>query len=180
MKKTGLQIAITFMIRLFILLVCMTCTHLLSAQPNDTTLRIHSENQFSLLTSAGFSRSAFVEVGFAYNSFSLTGHHPFAANFYISNELHFRDRLTIAPKAGLWFSGGSGGIVFGSSLLYYTDLGSGSFVFRPEIGIGVRGVKVTYGYNKKISNEEFKSVSTNVVQLTGSFKLLLLKKIHSP
>ncbi len=159
------------MTRLFVLLVCMAGAHFLSAQTNDTTRRLHTENQFSLLTSAGYNRSVFVEIGFAFNSFSRTGSHPFAANFYISNELHFRERITIAPKAGLWFSGGASGIVLGSSLLYYTDFSSGAFVFRPEIGIGVWGIKMTYGYNKQISNEEFKSVSTNVFQLTGCFKL---------
>ena len=159
------------MTRLSVLIVCVIVTNLSHGQSIDTTLHSYSENQFSLLTSAGLSRSVFVEVGFAFNSFSLQGYHSFAANFYISNELHVRDRIAIAPKVGAWVSGGSGGIVLGSSLLYYTDFDSGSFVFRPEIGIGVRGIKMTYGYNKKISNEIFKSVSTNVFQLTGCFKL---------
>ena len=155
------------------LFLSITLVHRLQAQSPDTLNRLQSpnQNQFSLLTSVGYSRSLFVETGLALNSFRLMGSHLFASNFYLSNEVYL-----VAPKVGAWMSGGSSGIVLGVSLLYYSDFHDGAFVFRPEIGIGNGPMKMTYGYNDKFTNTIFEKVSKNVFQLTYCFKLIRFKK----
>ncbi len=156
------------------LFLLITPIHLLQAQSPDTLNQ--PQSQFSLLTSVGYSRSFFVETGLALNSFRLTGSHLFGANFYLSNEVYFRNNIIVAPKVGAWISGGSSGIILGVSLLFYSDFHDGAFVFRPEIGIGNGAMKMAYGYNDKFTNTIFENVSKNVFQLTYCFKLVRLKK----
>lgn len=67
-------------------------------------------------------------------------------------------RFIIAPKItftmNLFVS-------FGASVIYYTDFSLGALRFRPEIGVGMFGVRLVYGRNLTMANDEFPGLNTN-------------------
>jgi len=67
-------------------------------------------------------------------------------------------RFVIAPKItftmNLFVS-------FGASVIYYTDFNIGALRFRPEIGVGMFGVRLVYGRNLTMANYEFPGLNTN-------------------
>src|SRR5690606_2013571 len=54
----------------------------------------------------------------------------------------------------------------GLNTIYYTDFDDGALVFRPEIGFGLSGFKLVYGYNWNLTNKEFRGINSNFVGLT--------------
>ena len=136
------------------------------------------EKQLGVLMSTGYNRAVLLELGFAYSQFSSVGLHPFSSTVFISNEVHFHHKITIAPKVGLWVSGGAGGLVMGVNLLYYTNFTQSMIVFRPEMGIGARGFKLTYGHNVSQANKQFDDLPISVFSITFCLGVKQLRSKH--
>jgi len=83
-----------------------------------------------------YNRSAF-ETGIGNKSEAIIGHHPFASGLYISGETFYDNNWFIAPKIGVWASGGASAITLGLSTVYYTNFKISSLQARPEIGVGM-------------------------------------------
>jgi len=102
----------------------------------------------------------------------MQGPHAFGFNYFVSTEIKVGNDLLLGPKIGLWFANGIG---IGLNVIYYTDLDSSSWRFRPEFGIGLSRFKIVYGYNIALTNKDFEKVGKNNI---GVMVLLGLKKIR--
>ncbi|MDH6309144.1 hypothetical protein M2451_001715 [Dysgonomonas sp. PFB1-18] len=98
----------------------------------------------------------FLEIGLAANELNQVGHTPVGFTYYASSEIKIDKDIIIGPKVGFWFGGG---LAFGGSLIYYTDFHNSSLRIRPEIGIGLDRMKVTYGYNIALTNKNFNGIN---------------------
>lgn len=134
--------------------------------------RLQPDRYLALMT--GLSAGSYVngEIGLGEIIDSRTGIHPASLAWFASDEIRLTNKLLMGPKIGVWVAGGS---ALGLNMIYYTDFGKGTLVFRPEIGGGLFNVKLVYGYNAKLTNTDFKGINRNLVQLVYGFKLRELK-----
>ncbi len=137
-------------------------------EQNDS-LKILSYKQVNVLgIMAGYSlgKYSYGELGVAMISNSLVGHHPFSTVKFISTEFRIGQDFIVGPKIGVWASGGSSAATIGINAIYYTDFNDGAFVFRPEVGIGLSGFKLVYGYNWNLTNKDFRGINTHFAGIT--------------
>lgn len=113
---------------------------------------------------AGYSlgKYSYGEIGLSLNS----SHHLFSFIRYIGSEFKIGSDFILGPKIGVWISGG---MAFGLNAIYYTDFDDGAFVLRPEIGFGLLGFKLVYGYNWNLTNKDFMGINTHFAGITFSF-----------
>jgi hypothetical protein len=136
------------------------------------------EKFVSVLTGFNYWHHGFAEVGVAVNKYGITGHHPAAWAYFVSNEVRVDKRLIIGPKIGCWGGGGAAGMAMGLNMIWYTDFDNSSLRFRPEIGMGFDRFKVVYGYNIALTNSSFQGINTHnasVVVLWGVKKLKTIR-----
>jgi hypothetical protein len=126
--------------------------------------------EFSLLTGLNQGAYSFADIGLAINEYG-SFRHPFAAAYFVSSEVKMGKDVIIGPKIGVWMGGG---YVVGLNLIYYTDFMKGSFVFRPEIGIGIQKAKLVYGYNWKWK-KSFNGIDEHIISLAYCFRLKNMK-----
>ena len=144
------------------------------SQNGDTTFRTFSTKELCLHVgfNAGIHTPTFLDLGVSVNKFGVVGDHPFNTAYFMSGEFHFGDTLIVAPKIGIWFSGGVGGLALGFNLLAYTDFHKTLPILRTEIGLGfIPRLKIAYGYNGKLTNISFDEVPKHLFVLTYCFKL---------
>jgi hypothetical protein len=115
------------------------------------------------------------ELGIGINQFGQVGPRLSGVCYYLGSEIKIGNDFLLGPKIGVHFIGG---LAFGFSLIYFTNLDSGSLVFRPDIGIGYQKFKMAYGYNAKISNTHFQGISTHLFTIIYLFRLKHLGEIH--
>jgi hypothetical protein len=106
-----------------------------------------------------YSSSHIVDLGISYRSFKTTGYHIGESHIAFSGEVILGNEIIIGPKISGWIAGGSSALVMGLSVINYTDFNQNQFGIRPEIGFGLFGVKVVYGYNIKLFGEGFTEIS---------------------
>ncbi len=133
------------------------------------------KKKISLLAGYNGANYQFAEIGLALNTYGVNGHHPMAWAMFVSDEIEVRENPVMGFKAGAWVSGG---FLLGSSLVYYTDFNEGSLRFRPEIGVGIYQLKVSYGYNFAIVNRDFDRLNKHCINLVWLFGLKTLKHIQ--
>lgn len=155
-----------------LLLVTLSLTVLTlaaGAQQTDSVRRRPWQATYSALL-LGLSAGSYVngEVGFARVTEKRVGVEPASLVWFASDEIRFANKLLMGPKIGVWV-GGSGGL--GLNMIYYTDFGNGTLVFRPEIGGAVLNFKMMYGYNFKLTNTAFNGINKNLVELAFGLKL---------
>jgi|GEM_PF-1762120 len=134
-------------------------------------IRIEEEKQLGLLLSYQLGRYSFGEIGAAFVANSSWYHHPTSAVAFISTEFRIDRDFILGPKMGVWFSGGVAPLTIGLNAIYYTDFDDGAFVFRPEIGFGLSGFKLVYGYNWNLTNKEFKGINAHFAGITYALPL---------
>ncbi len=122
------------------------------------------------------ARKHFFEAGIGFHTHGRMGHHPAAHAAYVGCEVLADRSLVIAPKVAVWACGGN---AFAMNLLYYTDLNEGTFVFRPEIGVGLSRYKITYGYNCRLVNKSFNQLNRHSITLSVAINLKTLKYIQA-
>lgn len=145
-------------------------------EENDSVriIRLQHERQIGILTSFYQGRYSFGEIGLAFLNHTTVGHHPLSSAYFISNEFRIGDKFIMGPKIGFWFSGG---VAFGLNAIYYTDFDDGALVFRPEIGGGILGFKIVYGYNWNLTNKNFRGINNHFAGITYSFPIRKTTKI---
>ena len=150
----------------------------LRASGQDSTrpylFMVDQVKELSLLTSFNVGRFSFAELGIAWNRYGRIGPHPNGVAPYISGEIKLGDELLVGPKVGVHMMGG---FAFGVCFIYYTDFDNGSFVLRPDIGIGISRFKMAYGYNWQLSNKDFDKVSSHLFMVVYLLKLKKIKEI---
>jgi hypothetical protein len=140
---------------------------------------IEQTSYLSLLVGFNFWKENYGELGIAYNKYGTLGHHPMATAVFFSNEFKIdATKTVIGPKIGVWAAGGSGIIAMGLNLIYYTDFDEGTLRFRPEIGMGVNGFKVVYGYNIAVNSKSSILINDHNIGIVGLFKWKKLKTIQ--
>ena len=140
------------------------------AQHPDSVKAPFYEKHFSVLTGVGLNKNYFIDVGVAKVSTATFGHHPWEGMIYFSNEIHFNNNFLYGAKLGAWSSMGMG---LGINMVYYTDFEQGSLVTRPEVGGGIGGIKIHYGYNFKLTNLAFEKVHRHVFGLSVFINTLI-------
>ena len=154
----------------------------LQAQVTDTTKHkdIILKRSLCLLTGYSLGTYSYADIGLAKLSSTTIGHHPFSSASFVSTEIKLGDKFIVGPKIGVWAAGGSGAMVIGLNMIYYTDFDNSSLVFRPEIGFGLNNFKLVYGYNANLTKYRLDRINKSLVGLTYCFKLKQLKdKIRS-
>ena len=92
-------------------------------------------------------QQSYFELGYLRVKGNERGHHPFGIVKSISSEFKVNP-FVVGPKLSLWAYGGGAPVAMGVNLIDYFDTkGNSLFVVRPEIGLGVYGVKITFGWN---------------------------------
>jgi hypothetical protein len=117
----------------------------------------------------------YVEAGIAKSLHAGTRHGPASFGVFMAEELYFGSETTVfGTKLGAyshWL------IDLGLSIIYYTDFKKGNFKVRPEAGIGIRGLRLVFGYNiPTIDNRAFELLRINNAQLSIQFLLPVRKK----
>jgi hypothetical protein len=153
-------------------------------QTNEDSLRsdtsyfpIYKKKYISILAGYNFWRYHYAEFGIAMNSEESGGVHSYYSATFVSCEIKIDNKLQIGPKIGGWLSGGMSGMAMGLNLIYYTDFDQASLRLRPEIGFGMGGFKMVYGYNFRITNKDYKDLNTHVISFAYLIKLKKLKTI---
>lgn len=105
----------------------------------------------------GFCAPAlFGDIGLMINRKATARHHFVGRAAFAAIETnrwirHFDEKAAriFAPKAGIWWSAATSGLGIGLSALNYinVDEPKSLFVFRPEAGLTMGHVMLTYGYN---------------------------------
>ncbi|MFY8037240.1 MAG: hypothetical protein ACOVMQ_08735 [Cyclobacteriaceae bacterium] len=168
-----------------ILVIGLALAHSSFAQStNDSTgnrprYLIDETRYFSLLLGFNFWKENYGELGIAYNQYGTLGHHPMAKAVFFSNEFKIdATKTVIGPKIGVWAAGGSGIIAMGLNLIYYTNFDEATLRFRPEIGMGVNGCKIVYGYNIVVNNKSSILINDHNLGIVVLFKLKKLKTVQ--
>lgn len=90
------------------------------------------------------------EIGFGKMSKGLVGSHLTNTGIYAGTELLFTNAsegVVWGPKISVWGDGGSAASALGLNTILYTNGKQSFFVFRPEVGIGLKGFEILYGHN---------------------------------
>lgn len=134
-------------------------------EQNDSVKVIHvdEEKQLGILLSYQLGKYSYGELGFAALLHSRYGFHPVSSVAFVSSEFKMGDKFIMGPKAGFWIGGG---LALGLNAIYYTDFDEGAFVLRPEIGFGLYGFKLVYGYNWNLTNKDFRGINTHFAGIT--------------
>lgn len=138
------------------------------ARPDSTSKTININLGYN------YSSNHIVELGMSFRNFKTTGYHMVESHLALSGEVVLGNEFIIGPKISGWIAGGSSAMAMGFSLIYYTDFSQNEFNVRPEIGFGLFGVKVVYGYNIKIFGDGFDEISKNSFSLI--FPIYSLKR----
>ncbi|MFA7686722.1 MAG: hypothetical protein WCY25_02530 [Moheibacter sp.] len=120
------------------------------------------DNVLGVVLGYSLGKYSYGEVGVSLNS----SHHLLSFVKFIGTEFRIGQDFIVGPKVGFWFSGG---IAFGLNAIYYTDFDDGALVFRPEIGFGLFGLKLVYGYNWNLTNKDFRGINSHFGGITFSF-----------
>lgn len=144
--------------------------------PGETywdSIYISEKAGYGLNIGAGYNGNPMLDIGIGYGHTQTIRTKQIYSTLYLGSEFLFQEEETIiGPKFSLWSISFLGIISSGYNLIYYTDFKEGSFQFRPEIGLGYKGVKLSYGYNIPISNKHFGGISRNSISIALFLRLI--------
>lgn len=154
---------------LLITFILTALTLAAEAQHTDSLRRGPRRERYSALL-IGLSVGSYFngEVGFARITNKRVGIEPVTWGWLVSDEIRFTNKLLMGPKIGVWGGNGTG---LGLNMIYYTDFGNGTLVFRPEIGAAIFNFKLLYGYNFKLTNTAFNGINKMQVEMAIGIKL---------
>jgi len=115
----------------------------------QNTFEKHDERVIN--TGYSYQNQHTVELGFGRASFGINGHHSFFSALTAGSEILLGNDIIIGPKISIRVSGG---MSTGLNIITYTDFQDTEFVFRPDIGIGLFGFAVVYGYNIRMNKTD--------------------------
>jgi hypothetical protein len=98
--------------------------------------------------------------------------YAFSGLVFLGTEIRPHQQTLWGPKLGAFFHGGHRfGPCGGLSAIYYTGFGYDLFMLRPEAGIHFDAIRLVYGYNHRISGNNYGAVSEHNVSLIFGGKL---------
>lgn len=133
----------------------------------------YSKYNIVLLMGAHGFTDAFGELGIGFYSDGRNERdNKMSGMAFLSSEVKISDQTIIAPKAGLYLRGSKKvSMGFGTSLLYYIGMKHSSLAVRPELGLNVGPIRLSYGYNHIITNYQYPSISRHNVSAVLMLKL---------
>ena len=149
----------------FIFVVSFFPNRMLFAQTEEIVRSDSTSKTLNINLGYNYSSSHIVELGISFRNFKTAGYHMGENHLALSGEVILGNDLIIGPKISGWIAGGSSAMAMGFSLINYTDFNQNEFNVRPEIGFGLFGVKVVYGYNLKIFGDGFDEISKSSFSL---------------
>jgi hypothetical protein len=132
----------------------------------NSSLQDSSIQEINILGGYNYSSKHIIEVGLAFRQWTSGDHHSGEVNLALSNEFVIDDELIIGPKVSAWMAGGAAAFALGITLINYTDFNRNELNFRPEVGIGFSGAKVTYGYNAKLLGNGFDQIGNHSINIS--------------
>ena len=126
-------------------------------------------------------KSSGLEFGFGKMSKGLIGHHMINSGVYLGAEFLGSDSIdnaVIAPKFSLWSDGGSSLGAIGLDLIYYSSKNNGQFRVRPQVGLGLMGFEIVYGYNIRFGQEKVNWINDHNIKIIYSFGVFDKKKVQ--
>jgi hypothetical protein len=110
-------------------------------------------------------KNHFFEVGYGYGS---SAYELIFVGMGPSAEVNFKDKVN-GYKFGVWFNSI---LSFGLNALAYHNYNKESLFYnklswgvRPEIGLGVSKINITYGYNLLVNNSKMTGVNKNMISI---------------
>lgn len=144
---------------------------------NDSTSASFKNSFKSVFVGYNFKKQHYFELGFMSVKDIGSGHHPFGIVKSISSEIKINPSVVFGPKLSLWAYGGSSIIAMGINAIDYFDTnGNNSFVFRPDIGVGVFGIKIVYGWNIPLLKSEALSIEKSQFTIQVPLKIKVGKQ----
>lgn len=133
----------------------------------------YSKYNFALLAGAHGFTDVFGEVSFGfYADGRRESYSRISGVGFVGTEFKLTDQTIIAPKAGIYMRGSKKvSMGFGTSMLYYIGMRHSSLALRPEIGMNIGLLRLTYGYNHIITNYRYPSVSQHNFSVVMVLKL---------
>lgn len=133
----------------------------------------YSRYNITLLMGAHGFTDAFGEVGVGFYSDGKNERdNKMSGMAFVSSEFKFTDQTIIAPKLGIYLRGAKKvSMGFGTSMLYYIGMKHSSLAVRPELGLNIGSVRISYGYNHIITNYQYTSVSQHNLSAVLMLKL---------
>lgn len=160
---------------LILILSCFTTTIFaqdsLSRTPWQDTIRTH--NDFSLMAGLHGGKYFYAELGVGKVVWHQARRGAGGYAVGLSSEVQIGRNALVAPKLSFVF--GSLVSIGGISALYYTNFKIGTFVLRPEMGIGVPHARLVYGYNFRFEDKRLRGIPSHMVSLIA-FPLPIVSK----
>lgn len=139
----------------------------------QTEINVKEQNSFGIITSFYLGKYSYGEVGFSYSKYV---HGLFGIHHFISSEFKLGDKFVMGPKIGVWVGSG---MAFGLNAIYYTDFDDDALIFRPEIGFGIGGLKVIYGYNWNLTNRDFELINSHIFGIAYDIPVISKRKYRN-
>jgi len=134
---------------------------------------------FTLGTELGKNKG--IELGIGRINKGIIGHHMSNYGIYLGTEIIWTesaDKTIWGPKIGLWFDGGSSLGAGGFNFVYYTNQNEAHLRLRPEIGLGLMGFQIVYGYNIRLGNSKVYWINDHNFKISYSFGVFSKKRIQ--
>jgi len=133
---------------------------------------------FTIGTNIGNNVSG-AEIGFGKINKGVIGSHMLSSGLYIGTEFlwsEFVDKTVLAPKISIWSDAGSSLGAIGLDLIYYSYQNDGQLRLRPQIGLGILGFEIVYGYNIRFGQERISWINDHNFKIIYSFGLFDKKR----
>lgn len=144
------------------IVLILTCATHAKAQTTDTIKKAASpRTQLAALIGYNLQKNSFAEIGIGMYQRGWIDYLPFLSSVSISDEISTSGKFIMGPKASVSFNIYSVPIAFVANLIDYTDFETNAWRFRPEIGLGLEGIRIVYGYNIPINNSGFGNINTH-------------------
>lgn len=126
-----------------------------------------------LVLVAGYHQGSFgfAELGIGRSVHGMM-HHPYGLGYSLGFEARVDRPGIIGVKAGGYIAGGP---AMGVQFIHYMHGAETMEVLRPEIGIGLFKVRLTYAYNWRLTKPRIDGVSTHMVSLCYALRMARLK-----
>lgn len=140
----------------------LTCAPHAKAQTTDAIKKAAlPRTQLAALIGYNLQKNSFAEIGIGMYQRGWIDYFPFLSSVSISDEIRIGNKFIMGPKIGSFFNIFSMPVGFGLNLIDYTDFETTALRFRPEIGLGLQGTRIVYGYNIPITNSNFGNINTH-------------------
>ncbi len=137
----------------------------------DSVYKVESTS-LGFIAGLGYNDGIVIEVGYGKSFYGNTENRTSFQSFYGGVEVlpSTNNRFIVAPKASVWLEEATYLTAVGLSMVYYTDFNEATLRLRPEIGVGYKKVKLTYGYNVSLVKGNLTAINEHNIGLAYFFE----------